>query len=315
MPTVLLLCVTAFDSNPAASPKIAAGLQESKPTAKTKTKEAPKLKPGKPIERETAAGQTHEYRLKLGAGEFARVTVQQLGVDVSLKLTGSNGEQLAEVNNKKSRDESETLLFIAEAKGSYLLEVSAAKEAEESKEAAEAGAKRYRAEMTEPRAATEQDRNRVAAERKHSEADLLRADKKPESFKQATQKYQDALTLWRGAKDRQREADALGGLGATFSLLNEHQQARDQYNQALAIRRELGDRKGEASALGNLGFVHNSMRQYKEALGFYELEMEIRRETGDERRQANALTNIGQVHYLLRDFGKSVERLDQALPL
>ena len=315
LPTALLLCATAFDSNSAAIPKIAAGLQQSKPTAKTKTKEAPRLKPGKPIERETAAGQTHVYRLKLRAGEFARVTVQQLGVDVSLKLTGSNGEQLAEVNNKKGQDESETLLFIAEAKGSYLLEVSAAKEAEESKEAAAAGAKRYRAETTEPRAATEQDRNRVSAERKHSEADLLRADKKPESLKQAAQRYQDAITLWRGAGDRQREADALGGLGATFSSLKEHQQARDQYNQALAIRREMNDRKGEANALDNLGLIHISIREYQQAIGFYEQALEIGRAAGDERRQANALTNIGIAFHSLRDFEKAVDRCNQGLAL
>ena len=315
LPTALLLCVTAFDSNPAAPAKTADGLQQSKPTTKNKTKEAPRLKPGKPIERETAAGQTHAYRLKLDAGEFARVTVQQLGVDVSLKLTGPNGEQLAEINNKKGQDESETLLFIAEAKGSHLLEVIVAKEAEESKEADAASAKRYRAEIAEPRAATEQDRNRVAADRKHSEADLLRADKKPESLKQAAQKYQDAITLWRGAGDRQREADALSGLGATFSSLKEHQQARDQYNQALAIRRELNDRKGEANALDNLGLVHISMREYQQAIGFYEQALAIGRVVGDERRQANALTNIGIAFYSLRDFEKAVDRCNQGLAL
>src|SRR5262249_25793571 len=144
LPIALLLCVTAFDSTPAAA-RVAAVLQQSIPNAKPRTKEAPRLRPGRPAERETAAGQTQAYRLKMRAGEVARVTVEQRGADVSLKLTGPNGEQLAEVNNKKGQDESETLLFIAEAKGYYLLEVSAAKESGENKEAAAAGAKRYRA--------------------------------------------------------------------------------------------------------------------------------------------------------------------------
>ncbi|HKE04113.1 MAG TPA: hypothetical protein VKE91_08635, partial [Blastocatellia bacterium] len=74
-------------------PKIASGLQQSKPDAKTKTKESPRLKLGKPVEREEAPGQTQAYRLKLRAGEFARVTVEQHGVDVALKLSGPNGEQ------------------------------------------------------------------------------------------------------------------------------------------------------------------------------------------------------------------------------
>src|SRR5262249_38486693 len=146
LPTVLLLCATAFDSNPAAMPTIASGLQQSKPDAKTKAKESPRLKIGKPVERETAPGQTQAYRLKLRAGEFARVIVEQRGVDVTLKLVGPNGEQLAEVNNKKRKDEDEneheheTLLFIAETKGHYLLEVIAAQETGESKGASGAKA-------------------------------------------------------------------------------------------------------------------------------------------------------------------------------
>ncbi len=313
--TALLLCLTAIDFNPTAAAKTGAVQQQSKQKAKTQKKDAPRLKSGKPVERETAAGQSHAYRLKMRAGEFARVTVEQRGVDLSLKLTGPDGEQLTEVNDKKSREESETLLFIADAKGNYLLEVSAAGAAEESKETAEAVAKSYRAELTELRAATEKDRNRISAERKHSEARLLRAENKPESLKQAAPIYQEAITLWRSAGDRQREADALSGLGATFSSLNEHQQALDQYNQALAIRHELGDGKGEASALENIGLVHNSMREYQKAVGFFEQALSIHRAAGDERRQASTLTNIGIAFYSLRNFEKSVEHCDQGLAL
>src|SRR5262249_51667172 len=175
------------------------GLHQSKPDAKIKAKESPRLRLGKPVEREEAPGQTQAYRLKLRSGEFARVTVEQRGVDVALKLAGPNGEQLAEVNNKKSRDESETLLFVAEAKVYYLLELRAAHETGDDKEAAAPG--HYRAEITELRAATEQDRNRVLAERRMSEADLLRAQKEPEPLKQAAAKYQEAITLFRGAAD------------------------------------------------------------------------------------------------------------------
>src|SRR5262245_31796895 len=249
LPTVLLICATAFDSNPATMSNVEAGVQKPKSEAKTKTKEPPRLKPGEPVERETVPGESHTYRLKMSAGLFARVTVEQRGVDVSLKLTGLNGEQLAEVNNNKSQEESESLLFIAEAKGYYLLEVRASQESGENKDSAAAG--RYRAEII-LRAPTDKDRSGISAERKMSEADLLRAGNKPESLKQAAAKYQEAITLWRGAGDRKREADALGALGATFSSLNEHQQARDRHKEALAIRRELGDRAGEANSLNSL---------------------------------------------------------------
>src|SRR5262245_16940859 len=104
LPTVLLLCATAFDTHLAAMPKTAVGHPQSKSDAKTKKKEPPRLRPGEPVESEVSAGQTHSYRLKFREGQFARVTVEQRGVDVSLKIKGPNGEQLADVNGKKSQD-------------------------------------------------------------------------------------------------------------------------------------------------------------------------------------------------------------------
>ena len=324
LPTALLLCVTAVDSTPAARPKIAAGLRQSKSEAKTKTKKPPRLKPGEPIEREVSAGESHTYRLKMVVGLCAQVTVEQRGVDVALKLTGLNGEQLAEVNSKKSRDESESLLFIAEANGYYLLEVKASQgsgsqesgsqESGEDKDAAAPGAGRYRAEIIQ-RTPTEQDRSRISAERKTSEADLLRAANKPESLKQAAAIYQDAVKMWRAAGDLQREADALNALGATFSSLNDQRQARDQHKEALEIRRKLGDRAGEANALNSLGLAHNALREHQQAIGFYEQALAIRREAGDERRQASTLVNIGIALYSLRDFEKAFDRCSQGLAL
>src|SRR5262249_9944959 len=315
LPTVLLLCATAFEYNLSAMSKTESSHHQPESKRDNKTKESPRLKLGKPVEREEAPGQTQAYRLKLRAGEFARVTVEQHGVDVALKLSGPNGEQIAEVNNKKSLDESETLLFIAEAKGHYLLEVRAAQETGEGKEASGATAGRYRAEITELRVVTEQDRNRVSAERKMSEANPLRGGNKPESLKEAATKYQEAIALWRGAADRKREADAISALGATFSSLNDHQQARDQLEEALAIRRALGDRKGEADSLNGLGRAHNSMREYQQAIGFYEQALAIDREGAADRGQATMLTNMGAALYSLRDFEKAIDRCNQGLQL
>jgi CHAT domain-containing protein/Tfp pilus assembly protein PilF len=297
--------------------------QQPKPTPANakhvKTKDLPRLKPGAPVEREISAGQTHQYRIKLRAGEFMRVTVGRRDVDVTLILSDPNGAQLAEVKPRKERQEEESLLFVAESRGAYLLEARASKDAEEKaeekKEAPAATASRYRVELAELRASTERDRNRASAERKIEEADLLRAENKPDPLRQAAAKYQEAIALLRSAGDRRREADAIGGLGAAYSSLNEHPQAREQYNQALAIRRELKDRAGEAGALNSIGMTYNAARDYKQAIEYFEQALAIGREVKDERRQASALTNVSVACYSSRDFEKAVDRATQAVAL
>ncbi len=315
LPSVLLLCATAFDFSQAATKKISSGQQQSKSDAKSKTKEPPRLRPGEPDLREATAGQKHTYRLKLREGQFVRVMVEQRGVDVSLKLTGPKGEQLADVNDKRSLDESESLLLIADAKGYYLLDVTAAQEAGESKDTATTGVGRFRAEINELRLATEQDRSRVSAERDMAEAERLRAGNKPETLKEAAVKYQNVVKLWRSAGDRRREADALTALGATFTSLNDHKQAREQHLAALTIRRELSDKDGEANSLNSLGLVHNSLRENQQAIGFYEQALAIRRAAGDERKQASTLVNIGIAYYSMRDFEKAFDHSNQGLTL
>src|SRR5216117_599451 len=54
------------------------------------------LEPGQTIERELAGGQTHTYQIKLTAGQFLRVLVEQKGIDVVLALSSPDGRQLIE---------------------------------------------------------------------------------------------------------------------------------------------------------------------------------------------------------------------------
>src|SRR5215472_6098411 len=56
----------------------------------------PKLKPGKPVERQIAGSETHSYQLKLATGQFMRVLVEQKGIDVALVLLSSDGRQVLE---------------------------------------------------------------------------------------------------------------------------------------------------------------------------------------------------------------------------
>ena len=60
------------------------------------------LEPGKPIEREIAAGDAHSYSLRLEAGEFIHVFVYQRGVNVAATLIGPDGKKLLEADSPLS---------------------------------------------------------------------------------------------------------------------------------------------------------------------------------------------------------------------
>jgi len=60
------------------------------------TPQSQSLTPGQPVEREIAGGQMHSYQIKLVAGQFMRVVVEQKSIDVSLVLVGSDGKPLLE---------------------------------------------------------------------------------------------------------------------------------------------------------------------------------------------------------------------------
>jgi hypothetical protein len=49
------------------------------------------LEEGKPIERQLSGGESHSYQLNVKAGQYARVIVDQRGIDVVVNLFGPDG--------------------------------------------------------------------------------------------------------------------------------------------------------------------------------------------------------------------------------
>jgi hypothetical protein len=66
---------------------------QSKPSdsGQQNSPEAIALEFGKPIEREISGGQKHAYRLDLSAGQYAKLSVEQRGIDVVVRLFGHLG--------------------------------------------------------------------------------------------------------------------------------------------------------------------------------------------------------------------------------
>src|SRR5438552_17813399 len=83
------------------------------------------LVPGQPLEREMAGGQTHTYQIRLTAGQFLRVVVEQKGIDVALTLTSPDGKPLIESDVTGIIGAREPLSYEAQAAGDYRLVIRA----------------------------------------------------------------------------------------------------------------------------------------------------------------------------------------------
>jgi CHAT domain-containing protein/tetratricopeptide (TPR) repeat protein len=268
--------------------------------------ESNSLEPGKPIQRELSGGQTHSYKITMISGQYLRVVVDQRGIDVAVALFTPDGKMISEVDGEPVVEGSEAVSAIAEANGAYLIEVRS------SEKTARSG--RFEIKVEELRAATAEDKYRVAGEAIFREA-VQQQNGTLEAKRKSIEKYHEALELYRRAGDRKWEAETLNYVGVAYYLLGEMRKALDKYNEALPLRRAVGDRRGEAQTLSNIGVIHRSLGEMRKALEKYNEALPIFQEVGDRRGEAQTLSNIGAVYRPLGETQKALEKYDEALPL
>ena len=103
------------------------------------------------------------------SGQYLRIVVAQRGIDVLVALFTPDGKKISEADSEHLTEGSETMLAIAEAPGAYLIEVRS------SEKTAKTG--RYEIKVEELRAATAEDKYRVAGETIFREAEQLQMER------------------------------------------------------------------------------------------------------------------------------------------
>ena len=270
-------------------------------------KDIPALELGKPIERELAGDAAHSYRIALAANQFLHVVVEQKGIDVVVALFEPDGKKLAEVDSPNGTVGPEPLAVVAERAGSYRLEVRSPD--------AKAEIGRYKVKVEELRAATKQDRSRIAAQQAHAEALQLWSEGSVGSLRKAINRYQEALSLWRDVNDRAKEAETLYLIGNVYNLLGEKQKALDYLNQALPLNHAIGNRGAEAITLSTIGMIYDSLGERQKALDYHNQALPLNRAVGDRSGEAITLNNIGAAYNSLGEKQKALDHYNQALPL
>ncbi|MEN3336091.1 MAG: hypothetical protein V7641_5456 [Blastocatellia bacterium] len=187
----------------------------------------PALEPDKPIERELAGGQAHDYRIKLDAGQYLSVVVDQRGIDVVVTLFDPDGKKLAEVDSPNGTLGPEPVAVIVETSGLYRLEVRSLE--------SNVPAGRYEIKLVTLRPATPQDHSRLKGENLLLEAGQLVKQSDAGALRKAIEKYQTATLIWQTLADRQQEARTRFRMGQVQRLLGELLPANESFKQALAL--------------------------------------------------------------------------------
>src|SRR6266508_1072527 len=265
------------------------------------------LEPGKPVERELSGGQSHSYKIAMVSGQYLHVVVEQRGIDVVVALFAPDGKKIIEAESQHLIEGSQTVTPIAEAPGAYLVEVRSPEKT--------ARTGRYEIKVGELRAATAEDKYRVAGDSVYREADQLLANGTREDRRKSVEKYHEALDLYRRAGASHREAVTLQYISTVYDLLGEKQKALDKYNEALLIFRAIGDRRWTAITINNIGVVYQSLGEIQKALENFNEALQIKRAIGDRDGEANTLYNIGAAYNLLGEPQKGLEKYNEALSI
>jgi CHAT domain-containing protein/tetratricopeptide (TPR) repeat protein len=130
----------------------------------------------------------------------------------------------------------------------------------------------------------------------------------------AEARYNEALRLWRAAKNPAGEARTMNNLGM---LLAVHDPARAMplLRRARDVFGELKDTRGKAYAIHNLGDALTSMRQYAKARQAYAASLALKREVGDRSGEAYSMRSMGNLETRQRRFSQAIEEYTAALAI
>jgi len=265
------------------------------------------LEPGKPIERELAGGQTHEYRIELPASQYFHVVVDQRGIDVVVALLGPDGKEILEVDAPNGAWGPESLAVVVDTAGTYRVAVRSLEK--------NVPAGKYEIRVAELRTATEQDRKLIQAQAAVAEGKALLEKPAAASLKRALEKGGEALAQFRAAGDESEEVGALDLLATANWMSGNAKEALEQMEQLVALLRKLDKPADLAAALNNLTILYSTLGMPERALDTSREALDLVRKLRNRSGEAFVLGSIGIIYLALGEYEKALEYFEQALPL
>lgn len=279
--------------------------QEPAPVPRTEQLDNKTLFVSREVERPLAGGETHSFNINLSEGQFVEVRVDQRGIDVLLRLYSPENKRIAEIDSPNSSQGRETVFALADRDGSYRLEVTSLSK--------EVPAGRYAIEMATLRPANAQDKQRLEAQSGYIEAQQFRAQNNAGAQRNAIQRLENVLPLWRATDEKLREAHTLSLIASTQRRLGQQNKALEYWSQALQLVRTLGDKREEATTLNNIAIVFGDTGEPARAVESYLSVIALWRQVGDRYAEARVQNNLGLAYNAEGEPRKALEHLNQSL--
>jgi len=265
----------------------------------------PRLEVDTPIERRPTDAGRNVFQIEVGVAEYLRISVTQRDLPLDVGLLAPDGRVLVRIDNANGKLERMVFSVLADEAGSYYLFLDNLKRPEYNT---------FTIKIEEKRAATPEDRQRVATERIFLEAERLRVEGSTASILKAIQAYESILNL-RPQVGPRGEAQALTMLGQLNAAIDEKNKALLYFTQALTVWKALGDVSQTASTLSDMGVVYNRQNQRLEALDTFQDSLSIYRALGNRSGEAYVLQSLGHTYATFGDRRKAVDQYNRALKI
>jgi CHAT domain-containing protein/Tfp pilus assembly protein PilF len=268
-----------------------------------------RLETGTALERQLSGNQIHIYEIQLLEGQYARVSVEQRGIDLTVRIdAGSKGK--IEFDSELLLNGEETAELVAETAGAHRLDI-------QPKYKALAPGK-YAVRLAEVRQANEQDRALHLARGLASESlRLHRAGKYPEARRLAEQVLE---IRERELGEQHREtARAVYNLGLVCYEQEDYDCSQSLAERALRIRETVSgpEHPNVALSLRTLGNTFLRKEDYGKATTLLQRALEICEKVlpANHPAIANALNDLGVIYRRREDLVKAEEAYQRALAI
>jgi CHAT domain-containing protein/tetratricopeptide (TPR) repeat protein len=258
------------------------------------------------IGREIKGGESNLFGVSMEAGQYARLTVRRLGVDLLVNITAPGGGLIATYESPAGPQSPMVVSVIAQASGVYNVEVRPVEKW--------AAVGRYEVLLEVIRPPALIDEKRLAAQRMAAEGRRQQLLDTEDSHRAAVASYENALALWRELNDPAEEANILQFIAQTYKAHGRSyfEKTVDGYQQALARRGE-GDPQAKAYTLLGLAEVYRDLSDPAKSLPHYEQALELFKAGGNRRGQAAALFGMGLAKARRQEMDAALKYYEQAL--
>jgi len=248
------------------------------------------IDPVNPIQRELSGGQKQAFRVGLADGQYAKVLIKQLGIDIIARLLSPAGKAILVMDADPRKVGEEVIEFTTTGCDGCQLIVEARQR--------NAPPGRYEVRVAELRPATEKDFALNEARQLNSEANQLwREDK----FDEALPMAERALSIRERelGPDHPEVASSLFVLANIYDGRGDYARTEPLYLRALEIREKaLGpDHISVSQILNNMGVVYIDRGEYAKAQAAFERTLDIKEKwlEPDDLSIANVLNNLAAI--------------------